>query len=166
MAKLEMVSGSYRDENAISDLINNEVAWNSHKNTTADFVNAHHIDLECIAGSMIEVSRYFSQDYGTHAYHFILSFSPDEVPPLIVLDGLAYDICYFFYHEFQIIYSFHNDENKPHLHFVLNAISYVDGHRFRWDAEMYHRFCRFVRWILGNCHLREFHYAPFNPDVG
>ena len=45
-------------------------------------------------------------------------------------DYLARQICEYYYNTFQIMYSVHEDTDNYHIHFVMNTVSWVDGHMF------------------------------------
>ena len=130
MAIFKMVSGSgkYQDDLAIPNLISYITDGNKAK---GDFIGGCNIDFNNIAGSMIQVSEQFKKNSHIRAHHFIVSFLPYEVHSVGVLICIANQICQYFSDEYQIVYALHEDTGYPHLHFVFNAVSYVDGHRYR-----------------------------------
>ena len=125
-----MVSGSgkYQDDLAIPNLIAYITDGNKAK---GDIIGGCSIDFNNIAGSMVQVSEHFKKNSHIRAHHFIVSFLPHEVHFVGVLMCIANQICQYFSDEYQIVYALHEDTGYPHLHFVFNAVSYVDGHRYR-----------------------------------
>lgn len=65
------------------------------------------IDPNCIADSMVSVSNAFNKNSRIRLHHRRIG------------------------QEYQIAFALHEDTDYPHLHFVFNAVSFIDGHRYR-----------------------------------
>lgn len=89
---------------------------------------------------MLAVQRRFGKTKGIVAFHGYQSFAPGEGTPeqvheigIKLAERLWGD-------RFQVIVTTHLDHaNHLHNHFVVNAVSFLDGKRFHRDAAEYHR---------------------------
>lgn len=64
--------------------------------------------------------------------HFVQSFSPDEKVTAQQAHNLAGEFvkeCPLF-SDFEVVYATHVDKHHTHTHFVVNSVSFADGHKF------------------------------------
>ncbi|MGM9661036.1 MAG: relaxase/mobilization nuclease domain-containing protein [Faecousia sp.] len=162
MAIFKMVSGSgkYQDDLAIPNLIAYITDGNKAK---GDIIGGCNVDFNNIAGSMIQVSEHFKKNSHIRAHHFIVSFLPHEVHSVGVLMCIANQICQYFSEEYQIVYALHEDTGYPHLHFVFNAVSYVDGHRYRGGIGEYKNLYYYIKRVLKEYYIYNYRDIKFNP---
>lgn len=124
--------GKYQDDNAIPDLIN----YIMHPDKTPSGIKgAYRVDPNNIAGSMIAVSEKFGKNSRIRLHHFIVSFGGHNAPKRIWMATIAQRICEPIAERYQIAYALHEDTKYLHIHFVFNAVSYVDGYKYR-NGEM------------------------------
>lgn len=164
MALFKMIStkGKYQDDMAIPTLIN--YITRSDK-TPSDIIAGSNIDIDNIAESMIQVSESFNKNSGNRAYHFIVSFMPHEIHMKGLLICMANDICRYFEDEFQIVYALHEDTYYPHLHFVFNAVSYVDGHKYRSSKNDFRRLYNYIKSVLKGYYIFNVRNVTHNPET-
>lgn len=165
MAIFKMISGNgkYQDDLAIPNLI----AYITRPDKTPGGIIAGcNADLNDIAGSMIQVSEAFRKNSRIRAHHFTVSFMPHEIPSVGILMCIANQICRFFSDEYQIVYAFHEDTRNPHLHFVFNAVSYVDGHRYRGGIGAYNNLYYYIRRVLKEYRIYNFNDIKYTPEPG
>lgn len=79
------------------------------------------------AAQMQAVAQNFRKDNKVRIRHFVISFYRTEQLNLQQLDALAEDVCREIGREYQIVCALHEDTLTPHIHFVFNPVSYVDG---------------------------------------
>lgn len=155
-------SGKYQDNQAIPDLI---TYITSPAKTPSNFIDGIGISGDDIAGSMVAVSETFAKNSKIRLHHFVVSFYPWEIKSLGNLVCVAQGICTEIGKEHQIIYAFHEDKDHPHLHFIFNAVSYVDGHRYRGGIKEYNELFALVRnavrYFLGR-DVISVNYKPQN----
>lgn len=107
------------------------------------------VNAEDIVGSMDEVSTHFGKTTGVQLRHFVLSFHPEETKDKLLVAEIGYKFAQYLSREFQTVYAVH--ENKPHLHvhFVINSVSFIDGHRYYGSRKEFHSMMDFLRYLLG-----------------
>lgn len=88
------------------------------------------VDPEHAVFQMQKVKVLWHKTEGRQVRHFILSFAENEILSHADAMEYGYRICQYFGERFQIVFALHTDNDLPHLHFVLNTVSYVDGAMF------------------------------------
>lgn len=96
------------------------------------------------ARRMISVQKSFGKarrKYGKKAsrriYHYIVSF-PLSMDDANCVKLVAMEIADIFSGQYQVYYGIHEDEAHLHIHYAINAVSYVDGkkwHKSRKEIE-------------------------------
>ena len=100
---------------------------------------------EDIVGSMNEIAAKFQKVNGVQLRHIILSFPPDELDcPEDVFD-IACHIAQFIAQDYQVIFAVHENTTNLHVHFMFNAISYRDGHRYSGKRKEYYDLINFAK---------------------
>ena len=124
--------GKYHDDQAIPDV----VAYITRKDKTPSrIILGYHVDMLDIANCMIEVSKHFGKYSRIRLHHFILTFRPVDASPIPLI---AHEICAYIGRTYQVVAAQHEDTPNPHLHIVFNAVSYVNGYRYRGGKEDYY----------------------------
>lgn len=152
--------GKYRDDNAIHDLVNYITQSNKTHN---EIVDGMHVADNDLAGSMVRLSEAFHKNSGIRLRHFIVSFQRHEVKTLGLFICIGREICRYIGQEYQVVYALHLDTDYPHFHFVFNAVSFVDGHRYRGTYQEHHNLINHVRSVLryyGVPELKPVVYIP------
>lgn len=155
--------GKYQDDNAIYDVVNYIL---KPRKIIGDFYNGMHIDENDPAGSMVSLSEAFHKNSGIRLRHFVVSFCPWEVKTLGIYVCIGQEICKYIGQEYQVIYALHQDTDYHHFHFVFNAVSFIDGHRYRGSHKEYYSLINHVRRVLrayGITELKPVTYIP-NPN--
>ena len=75
------------------------------------------------------------ENYGVRVVHEIVSFHPWEILDKHGnnrIEEIAYRFCAIYYlGGFQAVYGIHMDSACPHIHYIINATNFMDGHKFR-----------------------------------
>lgn len=145
MACLKVIKDPYLIKSALHNVINYVLG-------KAVCTGSVCVDIEYAAEAMELVQIIFNKNDGKQLWHFVLSFSSDEPEnhyPPSALQYLAYDICSYFTNDYQIIFGIHDGDNK-HIHFVVNAISFRNGKRFRDSNGKLYGFRAFVEQQVGS----------------
>lgn len=100
--------------------------------------------LERAAQEMEAVAKAFGKNKGKRVRHSELSFSAEEGISAEQADLYAREIVLHYAPEYQIVYAVHDDTENTHIHFVMNQISYVDGHRYQGKKKDYYDFMRHI----------------------
>ena len=85
----------------------------------------------------------------------MLSFSKEERVTPGIANNYALGIKEYYADEFQIVYAVHNNTDDVHIHFVMNTVSYLDGHKYAGKREDYYEFQDHLIQIL----------KPFGIDI-
>ena len=137
--------GKYHDPEAIPDLI----AYITRVDKTPSrIVYGSHVDMQDIANSMIAVSEQFGKNSRLRLHHFIVTFQPKDIREPNVLPHIAEEICAYIGRSYQIIAALHEDTPSPHIHFVFNAVSFVNGYKYRGGIEDYNELIKSIAAIL------------------
>ncbi len=73
---------------------------------------------------------YKSQENHRQVRHFILSFDEKDTVTPYEAYLIAHEVASYYSNQFQIVYGVHENTENLHIHFILNTVSYVDGHLF------------------------------------
>lgn len=104
--------------------------------------------METAAEEMQYVAEYYNKDFGKRLRHSVLSFEEDWVTAEMA-NNWAMQIIEFYAPEYQIVFAVHCNTDNIHIHFVMNHISFVDGHRYRGKKKDYYDFQGYIRQMCG-----------------
>ena len=89
------------------------------------------------AREMQATKRLYGKTGGRTYKHFVQSFPPEEQ----ITPQQAHDLAQQFvescplFEGFEVLYSTHVDREHIHTHFVVNSVSFVDGHKFQMSKK-------------------------------
>ncbi len=147
MATYEVIGvgeyAKYFDEQAYQ----NTVQYVLNREHTAYCGGANIEDLNSAAEEMEAVAVQYGKNSGKRVRHSVLSFSRAEEERISpqVANFYAKRIVEYYAPEYQIIYGVHNNTDNLHIHFLMNQISYVDGHRYAGKKKDYYGFQKHIR---------------------
>lgn len=147
MALFKKISapGKYQDFQAIPDLI----AYITRADKTpSQFIYGSHVDMQDMANSMIAVSEQFGKNSRLRLHHFILTFQPKDIKDFSVIPQIMERICGYIGQCYQIVAALHEDTSALHIHFVFNAVSFVNGYKYRGGKEEYRELVETIGSIL------------------
>lgn len=113
-----------------------------------------------IPGSMKQVSIHYGKTNGVQLNHYILSFSPQETNDYKKVYIVAQQIASGIGRHFQTAFAVHEDRPYLHIHFIVNRISYIDGHRWRGTRQEFSSLCNDIRSVLQSHHIPTLQYIP------
>lgn len=133
----------YFDENSYHDGIDyitrdNTVTYTGGENVTS---------IETAASEMKAVAAYFHKDSGKRLRHSVLSYAENEHVTPEMADKFAKEIIQHYAPEYQIVYAVHEDTDHVHTHFVMNQVSYQDGHRYAGKKKDYYDFQKHIKRV-------------------
>ena len=103
---------------------------------------------EDVVTSMDQVAHKFQKTNGVQLRHFILAFSLQELDDPYVVNEIACRVAQFIGQEYQVVFAVHENTENLHIHFMLNAISHVDGHRYTGSRKEYYHLVNFLTRFL------------------
>lgn len=133
----------YFDENSYQSVLN--YIFNPDKAVYAGACNI--TSPELAAQEMEQVAINFNKNSGKHLRHSVLSFNQDEdISPEMAAE-FAPRLCQHYAPEYQIVYAVHSNTDRVHIHFVMNQISCLDGHRYRGQKKDYYDFQKYMKIV-------------------
>lgn len=159
MYKKIAAPGKYHDPQAIPTVV--DYITRSIKTPSGIILGAH-VDMQDISNSMISVSEKFGKNSRLRLHHFVLIFSPKD--NLLVLSQIAQEVCASIGRVYQIVAALHEDNPAClHIHFVFNAVSYVNGYKYhgsKEDNKELIQLCREILFAHGIHPLYSVNYYP------
>ena len=110
------------------------------------------------AKEMDEVASIYHKNTGVRLRHFIISFESWEVNDPEVAYQIGQDIAEYLGREYQTVFSVHQDTDQLHIHIVINAVSYLDGHRYRGTRSEFYGFKEWVDMVLKRYGINRVRY--------
>ncbi len=111
------------------------------------FGEANVSSITSAADEMLRVAINFGKNSGKRLRHSILSFNDSDVVTPEMADAFARQIITHYSPYFQIVYAVHTNTRHVHIHFVMNQISFVDGHRYYGKKQDYYSFQRHMKSV-------------------
>lgn len=122
------------------------------------------VDPHDICDSMQQAAKH-NKDSGVRIRHMALNFSPDELSDAKVANEIAESIAKHIGDDFQTVYAVHQDTNHINVHFVHNAVSFVDGHRYKGRKNEYRPVEQYIRSVLRDYGIYQFHSCSRQSDL-
>lgn len=156
-------AGKYQDDHAIHDLI----AYITRPDKTpSQMIGGYGVDPDHIADSMVQISNHFNKNSRIRLHHFIVSIGHWECSAPGILYCIGATICNQIGPEYQIAFALHEDTENPHLHFVFNAVSHIDGHRYRGGKKEYRELYHCVSRVLKEFRIMELILVDYREGDG
>lgn len=155
-------AGKYRDHTAREDVIS--YIFQPDK-TPSHMIGGMRVDLPKAAESMRMMAEYYHKDSLVRLRHFVISFSPEEIRSRQVIMNIAKELMMSIACKYQVVFAVHEDTATPHIHFVFNSISFVDGHRYRGDKSAHHHMLRLIKLVLGTHGVHTLYEIKYRPEM-
>ena len=158
MAVLKLLNGNgkYRNEEAKENVIN--YILRPDKVLTGYFGGAF-VNPDMPAESMQIISEKFGKSDGVQLRHLIVSFAPTELNDVSIVNEIACFTAQFIGAEYQTVFAVHEDRAHLHFHVVFNAVSYIDGHRYKGSREEYYNLYNALTAILERFNIHKLRYV-------
>lgn len=82
---------------------------------------------------MKDTKRKFGKIDKRQGYHLILSFKEGETDPDMVYEITSRFVEEYLGKQFEAVYCVHDNTDHVHSHIVFNSVSFVDGHKYRYE---------------------------------
>jgi len=136
--------GKFFDENSYIYAIN--YIRQGGNNPYVGMVNL--TSIETAAAEMQATAASFEKDSGKRLRHTVLSFHESEHVTSELAYAYAQQIIQHYAPEYQMVFAVHTNTENPHIHFVMNQISYVDGHRYKGQKRDYYDFRNHIASVI------------------
>lgn len=144
------------DENSYNDVIH--YILNPKKARYSD--GSPIFSVQTAADEMLNVAVKFGKNSGKRLRHSVLAFAPSDNVKAMMTNNFAQDIIQYYAPEYQIVYAVHTNTDDIHIHFVMNQISHIDGHRYRGDKADYYAFQSYMKTIIHRPVIMSSHLQP------
>ncbi|MEH2941312.1 relaxase/mobilization nuclease domain-containing protein [Lachnospiraceae bacterium KK002] len=127
MAIIKAIKNSHSD---IKHIIN--YVTRKEKTIGKKLCSGFNCSIDTAVTEMNMTKELYGKTGGRTYKHFVQSFSPDEK----ITAQQAYQIAKEFtescplFSDFEVVYSTHVDKHHIHTHFVVNSVSFLNGHKF------------------------------------
>lgn len=145
----------YRDNNSRETVINYII---NHDKMPHDCYGGFKVDSMNPAGSMNDVAVQYGKENGVQLRHIIIGFDHCVQDPYLV-QQVAQAVAKYIAQEYQVVYAVHENTPNLHIHVVFNAVSYLDGHRYRGTRQEHHRMMDALKRILHQYQLPQPRYV-------
>ena len=144
MAILEVMSGSYDNEDAVKNVCNYIMDYKK----TCGFVGGRSVLPGTAVLEMETVQNIWGEQRGRRMRHFILSFDDIDDVTFEEAYAIASDVAEYYAASYQIIFGVHISQAHTHIHFGLNTVSFIDGKKFSEGISEFIAFRKFVDKVL------------------
>ena len=134
----------YFDDNALNEVISYIFRPNK---IPSRYIGGYGVHLKDSAEQMNMVAILYGKNHGVRLRHSVLSFEEKEHISHSVANMIADSIALYYAPEYQIVYAVHEDTDTVHIHFVMNQVSYTDGHKYSGSKQEYYDFINYMRNI-------------------
>ena len=135
----------YHDENSFYDVI--PYCYNPKK-TKSGYIACFGAAVQYAAEQMDGLAQAYGKANGIRLRHMMLSFHPSEKITPAYAYQIAYQAAWYYAREYQILFAVHDNKQPLHIHFVMNMVSYIDGHKYAGKREDYYDFLGYLAKIL------------------
>ena len=144
--------GQYHDSSALNDVLGYCL---QPKKTPGGFIFSRNVDANYAAEEMNDVATAYGKDSGLRLRHSVLSFSPNEEIDKADATEIAQQVLEYYGDKYQIVAAIHEDTDNPHIHFVMNQVSFQNGAKYRGQKDDYYRFERYLKGVLSDHGIRK-----------
>lgn len=101
------------------------------------------------ARDFYSIKKAYHKTGGKQGEHFVLSLEANNKASYKECMTVGYEIADYF-EDFQVAFALHKDTNNRHIHFVVNSVSYKDGHKFSQGPDDLNKFKTYCNKVLNN----------------
>lgn len=144
----------YKDFDTYADII--AYCCNPQKACAVGFANVS--SVQNAAAEMDLAAMKGRKSVGKKICHIVITFSPEDLRCCSVntVDYIAQRCMHYFSARYRVLYALH-DYPRPHIHLVINRVSFVDGKRYLDRYEDRETFWAFLHGVLSNYGIRLWH---------
>ena len=127
MAILKHISGNNTPRSYIGKILT--YIRNGYKTIDGQYFGTRGCCNDDPARDFYSVKKAYHKSDGKQGEHFVLSLEANNKASYEECLTVGYEIADYF-EDFQVAFAVHKDTNNRHIHFVINSVSYKDGHKF------------------------------------
>lgn len=127
MCIIKVMSDPYKNCSSIYALVNYALT-DKRTRQRVRFYGGYNVDALMASDQIVLVKQYYHKVDNRQMRHFSVSFE-DYITPYDAYI-LGYQIAAYYGKRYQIVFGVHEDKKIPHIHFVFNTVSFVDGLKY------------------------------------
>ena len=105
--------------------------------TERTLLDGFNCNPDTVRQEMAMTKQLYHKTGGRTYKHFVQSFAPDEKITPEMANEIARELAERLpiFHGFEVLIATHKDRRHIHTHFILNSVSFLDGHKFQMHAD-------------------------------
>lgn len=152
-------TNKYKDRYAITDV----VGYVLNPDKTDGYIGGWAVEPFQAAQEMELLASLYHKTSGTRLRHWVISFSEDDLQYAVkklrrtemdTLMSLGYLFSQYYSHEHQVVFGVHQDTENYHIHFVMNTVSYTDGHKYTGTKQEYYDYIEYAKEVASRCRFQ------------
>lgn len=157
MPNVIMVRNEYPDDRSLQNVL--EYVLRS------SYCGGYGIDPDIALKQMRFVKESYHKSSGVQLKHFIISFTNHEMLYLDFQDllNLGFRVGQHL-GEYQLVYGIHIDSEHTHLHFAMNTVSFLDGHKFADGLLPFRRLCSLLSELFPESQVHLCQTGPLSRE--
>ena len=141
----------YKDDDALRDVI----GYVCNPEKAGGCVGGWAVDPNHAAYEMELLAKLFHNNQGVRLRHWTIAFAEYELCGLerrhhcdciTALYHMGAQLSAYYKDQYQIVYAVHGGD-RPHLHFVMNTVSYVGGKKFSGSKADYYQYEKYAKRV-------------------
>ena len=130
MAVIKAVSSHAGIKRALDYVMKNE-------KTERTLLDGFNCNPDTVRQEMTMTKQLYHKTGGRTYKHFVQSFAPDEEITPEMANSIARELAEHLpiFHGFEVLIATHKDRRHIHTHFILNSVSFADGHNYQMHAD-------------------------------
>jgi hypothetical protein len=91
-------------------------------------------DEELIYAKFKETKSLYGKSTGRQAYHFVISFPPEEnVSTTTCMNVISDFVDEYLKNEYDVVFTVHDDQEHMHGHILFNSVNSINGKKYRYE---------------------------------
>lgn len=144
--------GNYHDDRALQDALNYCMR---ESKTPNGLVGGWAVDPQNAAEEMALFTKLAGKEEGLQLRHFVISFPPKTFRDHRKGFEIAKRCAQYYGENHQIVYAIHEDTEHVHAHFVMNAVRYTDGKKYRGTKQDLYAFTAHGTKVLHDAGIKS-----------
>lgn len=149
MAFVKMINHKYDDPYCLENVINYICMPDK---TPSGFIGGIGVITASVDDIILQfktIKEIYNKEDGKQLYHYTVSMAYEYDGCYEALYKIGFTIAGYYADEYQVVYAVHEDTYNPHLHLVINSVSYIDGMKFNRGKADFWKFEDHVKMISG-----------------
>ena len=140
----------YKEDGDIKFLLRYIAGETENKEKTR-YYNGRGLPKDCrkAAEKIIKVQKKYGKTKQRRLYQLFVSF-PGEIDDVNYVKLVAESIANLLFDKHQVYYGVHENTDNLHIHFAINAVSYVDGRKWHQSKVEFEEMKRKIQKVAGN----------------